>query len=191
MALDEGESAELARQCLAVGRTTVDLLMIREKELAAGELARLSRSVLAGLDDSGLSTRIVIARRADVAAAVQAHGVHLSSRPGELSASQVRAVFRSAGRPEPFVSVSCHSIAEVRRARVGGASAVLFAPVFGKQVGARQVVDAAGLDALAEACSSAGAMLVFALGGVTEENATACTTAGAAGVAGIRMFFGA
>ena len=174
-----------------VGQTPVEHLLLREKQLAVGELARLAKGVLTGFVHAGLATRLLIARRADAAAAIGAHGVHLTSTAGELSTSQVHAVFRSAGRPEPFVSVSCHSIAEVRRARAEGASAVLFAPVFGKQLGARQVVDAAGLGALAEACSVAGEMPVYALGGVTEENAPACLAAGAAGVAGIRIFFGA
>jgi thiamine-phosphate pyrophosphorylase len=45
-----------------------------------------------------------------------------------------------------------------------------------------------GLDALRAACRAAGEMPVFALGGVTTENASACLAAGATGVSGIRLF---
>jgi thiamine-phosphate pyrophosphorylase len=45
-----------------------------------------------------------------------------------------------------------------------------------------------GLEALRAACRAAGEMPVFALGGVTIDNASACLAAGATGVAGIRLF---
>ena len=91
--------------------------------------------------------------------------------------------------PGAFVSVSCHSLAEVRRARQDEASAVLFAPVFGKWADCAEVVRGVGLSALGEACEVAEEMPVYALGGVTKVNAEECVRAGAAGVAGIRMFF--
>ena len=48
-----------------------------------------------------------------------------------------------------------------------------------------------GLERLREACLAASGLRVLALGGVTTENAVECLRAGAAGVAGIRLFQGA
>jgi len=93
---------------------------------------------------------------------------------------------------ESWVSVSCHSLADVESARAAGADVCLFGPVFGKSVDGVEVVPGAGLEALRQACAAAGKDLpVFALGGVTEANSAACVDAGASGVAGIRMFFAA
>ena len=66
---------------------------------------------------------------------------------------------------------------------------MVFAPVFEKG-GERGV----GLEALRAACraspdaSPAVTLPVLALGGVTLDNAQACLEAGAAGIAGIRLF---
>ena len=161
----------------------MDFILIREKHLAAGVLAALAREVIAAVRGAG--TRVLVARRVDVAVAVGADGVHLAGPAGELTPGQVRQVM-----PGAFVSVSSHAVTEVERAREGGANAVLFGPVFGKTVDGVEVVGGVGLERLREACAAAGEMPVFALGGMDAGNATSCVEAGASGVAGIRMFFG-
>ena len=178
----EEDTKPLETRCAELARGGVDFVLIREKHLGARELAALGRRLMEATRGGG--TRVLIAGRVDVAAAIGAAGVHLGASPGELRVQQVRMVM-----PEAFVSVACHTVEEVRRAREDGASAVLFAPVFGKRVDGVEVVAGVGLGALREACEAAGEMPVFALGGVTDENATDCVEAGAAGVAGIRMFF--
>lgn len=182
-----GEQAwgELAGECAALAQRRVDFILIREKALPAGELVTLSRSVVAEVRGTGAETKVLVAGRADVAVAAEADGVHLASGPGELRVEEVRRVF-----PTCLVSVSCHTLDEVKAARAQGASAVLFAPVFGKTVDGMEVLHGVGLRALQEACAAAGEVPVFALGGVTETNANDCVQVGAAGVAGIRMFFG-
>lgn len=182
-----GEDAieRLPERCAEVARSGVDILLLREKDLSAGQLVALSRRVIAEMRATGTATRVLVAGRVDVAVAAGVDGVHLGSGAGELRVTQVRQVFA-----EAFVSVSCHNLDEVRIAREEGADAVLFAPVFGKWAGGVEVVKGVGVKALEAACGTAGAMPVFALGGVTEANAAECVRAGAAGVAGIRMFFG-
>jgi thiamine-phosphate pyrophosphorylase len=181
----ENLSSALAARCAGLARSGVDFVLVREKQLGAGELAALSRKVIAAVREADDATRVLIAQRLDVAMATTADGVHLSGRAGELTVGKVRRLM-----PKAFVSVSCHTIADVERARHAGASAVLFAPVFAKIVDDVEVVSGVGLERLREACVAAGAMPVFALGGISEANTAQCVAAGAAGIAGIRLFFG-
>jgi thiamine-phosphate pyrophosphorylase len=175
-----------ARRWAAEG---LDYVQLREKQLGAGELARRARSVGKVLRDCGGKTKLLVNGRADVAVAAGADGVHLTSRPGELTAGQVRRVFAAAaGGSRPFVSSSCHTLQDVQRAISERVDFILFGPVFGKCVAGQLVVPGIGLEALREACELAGNLPVLALGGVTEATAPSCVDAGAAGIAGIRLF---
>ena len=179
-AADETRVRALVRQCGVLAGAGVNFLLVREKELAAGELVSVCRRVKAVAGQ----TRVLVSGRPDVALAAGLDGVNLSAAAGELTVGQVRRVM-----PGAWVSVSCHTSEDVARAAEGGADAVLFGPVFGKVVAGREVVSAAGLEALRDACRAAGTVPVLALGGVAEESVGASLEAGAAGVAGIRMFF--
>jgi thiamine-phosphate pyrophosphorylase len=184
----EKRAEALVARCVALAEDGIDLLLLREKTLKAGDLERLARSIVHATQ--GAKMRLLIAGRADVAIAAGAHGVHLSSRPGELRPAQVRKVVGHPGG-RLLTSVSCHTEAEVVRARRQGAHLVLFAPVFGKWDDGVEVVPGAGLERLKSACAAANPVPVLALGGVTRANAGLCAAAGAAGFAGIRLFFSA
>ena len=150
----------------------VDYLQIREKDLEARALAELTRHI-AGLAE-GTATRVLVNDRLDVALACGAHGVHL--RGDSLPPSQLRRL-----TPAGFViGVSCHSMEDL--ARAAGADFAVFGPVFASPKG-----QGLGLEALAAACR-ATTLPVLALGGVGFENEADCLRAGAAGIAGIRLF---
>jgi thiamine-phosphate pyrophosphorylase len=102
--------------------------------------------------------------------------VHLRSE--DVLPGEVRKAWRQAA---PVISVSGHSADEVARAAAEAVDLAVFAPVFEKQGSS-----AAGLDGLRAACEHS--IKVLALGGITRENAGVCIEAGAAGVAGIRLF---
>lgn len=167
----------------------VDHIQLREKGLStreleelAGEAIRLIREERAA-NDQRTSTCLLINSRTDVALAVGADGVHL--RSDDISASEVRNVWKQAERSgAPVVGVSCHSSEEVHRAASEGADFVVFGPVFEKN----KIKGSAptGVEALRHACREK--IPVLGLGGVTLENAKACMEAGAAGIAGIRLF---
>jgi thiamine-phosphate pyrophosphorylase len=177
---------EKARRWAAQG---IDLIQVREKHLEAGALLRLAEAMLRVLRlEEGSRTKLLVNGRADVAIAAGAHGVHLTSREGELTPEQVRAVFAQAGRPAPVVSVSCHTLEEVARAKENGADYILFGPVFEKRVGNEAVKQGLGLDLLRQACLVASPIPVLALGGVDADNTASCIAAGAGGIAAIRSF---
>ncbi len=183
---DDPKAAALIPHCTRLAREGLAFLLLREKHLSAAALVALTRSIVQAIGSAApsVATRVLVPSRADVALAAGAHGVHLSSAAGELTPAQVRVLL-----PGAVVSVSCHTLDEVRRARDQQATLALFAPVFGKSVQGTEVTPAAGLGALHAACQAAQPMPVYALGGVTAANASHCVAAGATGIAGIRMFF--
>jgi thiamine-phosphate pyrophosphorylase len=172
---------EKIAECTAAG---VDLVQLREKDLSAGALEDLALKAMTAL--AGSRARLLINARTDIALASGAHGVHLPAN--DLAASDVRAIFARAGVSEPVIGVSTHSAAEVASAEAHGADFAVFAPVFEKGGNASRE----GLEKLRRICHRAEAaqppMPVLALGGITVENAPLCVTAGAAGIAAIRLF---
>ena len=163
----------------------LDYIQLREKDLSAATLVGLTRLILESLRDS--PTKLLINSRPDVAIATAAHGVHLTAAPGQLTPTQIRELYAAAMLPPPIISVSCHTLAEVEQAR-NHADLILFAPVFQKSIAGQIVTPGQGLETLHAACLAATPTPVYALGGVTLENAPACLQAGAAGIAGIRLF---
>jgi thiamine-phosphate pyrophosphorylase len=177
----------------------VDYIQLREKDLPTRHLESLAREAADIIREAlptahrPLPTALLINSRTDVALAVQAEGVHLRSH--DVPIQEVRAIWTEcganaggAGTPArqlspqlPLIAVSCHSPAEVAQAASNGANLAVFSPVFEKKD-----ANPAGLDALRQACKTK--IPVLALGGVTLANAHSCLTAGAAGIAAIRLF---
>jgi thiamine-phosphate pyrophosphorylase len=178
-------------------RCGVDYIQLREKDLPTRELERLAIDALSGIREASsrsFETRdtarvgsihpsLLINSRTDVALAVGADGVHL--RSDDVPPSVVRQVWcRDRRLARPLVTVSCHSPADVLRGQENGADFAVFAPVFEKQD--LPELRPAGLESLRRACQYK--IPVFALGGITLENAGKCLAAGATGIAGIRLF---
>jgi thiamine-phosphate pyrophosphorylase len=162
----------------------VEYIQLREKNLETRALEELALKAMAAL--GGSRTRLLINSRTDVALACGAHGVHLPAH--DLAASEVRSIFARAGKSEPVIGVSTHSVSEVALAEAHGASFAVFGPVFEKNGSANRE----GLEQLRRICHRTEAaqppMPVWALGGITLENAQQCAEAGAAGIAAIRLF---
>jgi thiamine-phosphate pyrophosphorylase len=205
--------AQLLRTIRKAAAAGVDYIQLREKDLSIRELEGLAREALQAARSEGTS-RLLINHRTDVALAVGADGVHLTG--SDIAASDARAL--AAGRDveqnprtnherQFLVAVSCHSAEQVRLAEAHGADLAVLAPVFEKvarekvSVEASRIRDGLGLDELrraaqkdqqpdlrVEAGDSRRRFDVFALGGVDVERARLCAAAGAAGIAGIRIF---
>jgi thiamine-phosphate pyrophosphorylase len=171
------------RHCAEAG---VDMVQVREKDMFARELETLGREAMAAV--AGSATRLLINGRIDVAIAVGAHGVHLPAGPEQLPASEARVIFEKARIHQPVIGVSCHSGAEVAYGEAHGADFVVFGPIFEKA----RAPNPLGLSALKEICSRRrgpnSSMPVLAIGGVTAGNTEQVLSAGASGIAGIRLF---
>jgi thiamine-phosphate pyrophosphorylase len=174
----------------------VHFIQLREKDLSAADLQSLAREMAEKIDRSRsrLLVNVSAAESAALAAAAGADGVHLAGKPTPGAALRARQLFRAAGRPadvDAIISVPCHTLDDIHVARKEQVDLMLFSPVFEKLAGEKLVAPKAepqGLEALRQACAAAEGIPVLALGGVTSINAQDCRTAGAAGVAGIRLF---
>jgi thiamine-phosphate pyrophosphorylase len=169
----------------------VHFIQLREKDLAAADLQSLARDIVAKIDcsRSRLLVNISAPESAALAVAAGADGVHIAGKPTPGAALRVRQIFRTAGRTSDLnaiISVPCHTLDDIHVARKEQVDLMLFSPVFEKRAAPEAAPQ--GLDALRRAVAAAEAIPVLALGGVTSTNAQDCLTAGAAGVAGIRLF---
>jgi thiamine-phosphate pyrophosphorylase len=185
-----------------VAAAGVDWIQIREKDLSGIEYSLLALEAIQHAADSATRTapsvvppsrarasaagsRILVNDRLDVALAVQAGGVHLGEK--SLPPQEARQLVTSLHREENFlIGVSCHSLEAAKAAECGGADYLFFGPVFATPAktayGAPQ-----GLDRLAEVCRAVS-LPVLAIGGITLDNGAACFSAGASGIAAIRLF---
>lgn len=155
----------------------VDLLQIRERDLDAGPLARISEDIVRLAE--GSRTHVIVNDRLDVALAAGAAGVHL--RSDSAAADTVRAV-----APRPFlIGRSIHGAAEA--AEVAGAVDYIIAGTVWVTPSKGSEHPVFGLDGLAAAVRAAR-VPVFAIGGLTPERLPLVAAAGAAGAAAIGLF---
>jgi len=138
------------------------------------------------------SAGLVVNGDARLARDVGADGVHLGRGAG--SVSEARAICGGGA----WISIAAHSNGAVQRGAEDGADAVLVSPVFPSRPASLQGLreegpkSGRGLDAVRAARILVGERCaVYALGGVTAENASACAAAGAHGVALIRALLSA
>ena len=178
-----GPESEEFRRLLALVRAAVEarvtLVQLREKELDGRVLFELA-SAAAHLT-RGSATRVLVNDRADIARAAGCDGVHLTTN--SLDAGVVRRAFGK----ELLIGVSAHNIDEARAARAGGADFAVFGPVFDTP-SKRAYGPPVGLGMFAEAALELSPFPLVALGGVGVEQVEDVLAAGAAGVAGIRLF---
>lgn len=191
--LSASESADpraaILRKIEAAAVAGVDWIQIREKHLSAKECTSLTLEALHrsanSAAEAGLSPRVIVNDRLDIALAAQAGGVHLgeSSLPPQEAEGLVRALNR---RENFLIGVSCHSLEAAKSAERGGADYLFFGPVF-ETPSKVAFGPPQGLHRLAEVCRSVS-IPVLAIGGITPANGATCFSAGASGIAGIHLF---
>lgn len=168
-----GDLSAWIRELAAAG---VDALQIREKDLEDRDLYGLARIARSLLPPGAL---LLVNGRVDVALAAGADGAHLPADGVPL------APLRRRFGTGVVLGRSTHRVSEVEEALSGGADFVTFGPVY-RTPSKERFGPPVGLEALARA--AAVGIPVYALGGVTLERFEEVAAAGAAGVAGIRLF---
>jgi thiamine-phosphate pyrophosphorylase len=154
----------------------IDLVQIRERDLEAGDLARLVADVVAMA--RGSSTRVLVNDRADVAIASGADGVHL--REMSIATADLRRLSATL-----VVGRSVHSVAGVREA--GRVDYVIAGTVFPTESKGAPVATL-GCVGLEEIVRAATGIPVLAIGGVSSARVAEVYRAGAAGMAAIGAF---
>lgn len=159
----------------ARARLTVQL---RDPEMPFRELYRLGEALRQATSDIG--ARLVVNDRVDLALILGADGVHLGRR--SMRVADARRLLGEGA----WISTSAHAIEDVVAAARDGANAALLSPVFASP-GKGAPLGVTALSEARKALSAEGLYLhLFALGGVNEENAGTCLSAGAEGLAAIR-----
>jgi thiamine-phosphate pyrophosphorylase len=169
--LDTGHAPlDLARAYLAGG---APLLQLRLKGVTAHALWETARTVRALTRAAG--ALFIVNDRPDVAAAVEADGVHLGQ--DDVPVAAARAVLG----PERWIGVSTHDVAEARAALRAGADYLGVGPIYDttSKAGA---LPARGLGLLRTVRALTDRPLV-AIGGITTETAPTVRAAGADAVA--------
>ena len=168
---------KISKQLNLLPRSLNCIIQIREKQLNARQL--LTLALKAREFDLPEGTLLFINERVDIALAAALDGVHL---PESACAPDKLRPFA----PKLRFGCSVHSMESLRIAEESGANYILFSPVFEtpskRKYGAPQ-----GLEKLGEICRTT-TLPVFALGGITPENAPYCMAEGAYGIAALSIF---
>src|SRR3989440_525627 len=176
---DAPEFSRILNQVSAAVAVEIDLVQIREKQLAARVLFELVQR--ASELTRGTNTRLLVNDRADVGVGAGGDGVHLTAQ--SLEAATIRKIFGE----EFLIGVSTHSTFAARTAAESGADFIVFGPVFetqSKKLFGRPV----GLEKLVDVARELRDFPVLALGGISAATAVDCFAAGAQGIAGISLF---
>lgn len=147
------------------------LFLVRDYGLSVRARLELAEPLRALARQSG--QRFGVADRADLALALDADAVHLPESGVGIADAR-----RYLG-PTVFISRACH---DPTRAAELAADAVLLSPIFAARKGRPPL----GVAALAQTCALRGESkgpALYALGGVDADNAGACVSSGAQGVA--------
>ena len=181
-----GDIVSACENALSAAPSGSVALQLREKDLPARELYELALRLREICTRAG--ALLIVNDRVDVAIAANADGVHLPF--DSIGVSMARKLIG----PARLVGVSSHSPPDVSGAAREGADFAVFGPIFDplSKPASGSAWGASGLNA---ACR-AGAIPVFALGGITPERArelfeSADPDARPAGVASIGAIFAA
>jgi len=139
----------------------VDAVLVREKQMDSARLLAFA-SQLRELTHSH-KAKLIIHTQADIAKAIEADGVHLSS----IEMNQIPTIREWLKRDEMTLSTSCHNELELEFAHRFGADFVFLSPVFSTQ--SHPDEEPLGITRFRELAADPP-LPVIALGGITSKN---------------------
>ncbi|MFQ5823474.1 MAG: thiamine phosphate synthase [bacterium] len=151
----------------------VKAVQLREKDLSPLSQYQLAKNIKQVCQST--HTMLFINDRADIAQAVEADGVQLTSQ--SLPIEAVQKCFTQS----KLIGVSTHSLEEAQRAEKSGTDFMLFGPIF-ETPSKTAIGKPQGLAKLNQLTKFVN-VPVFAVGGINSERAKQCMDNGAAGVA--------
>lgn len=159
--------AETARAMLAGG---IDILQLRAKDTAETIIAEIGRAIMPLARAAGVP--LIINDYPQLAADLDADGVHLGQDDGDLNAA------RAIVGPGKIVGRSTHSPSQARAARDEGADYIGFGPLFATPT--KPGRPAIGVDDIAAVHEELGGDIpIYCIGGIKLENAREVLAAGA------------
>jgi len=152
----ESSLASLVGQLIEAG---VPMIQLRDKHLSAAELVRRGKVIRQLTQDQDVL--LIVNDRTDIAAAVDADGVHLGQ--DDLEVQQARALLG----PRKLIGVSTHNIEQARQAVLDGANYLGVGPTFPSTTKAFDAFP--GVELLAQVAEEIR-LPAFAIGGITTDN---------------------
>lgn len=173
------QSKQLLQKLKVAIDAGISMIQIREKQLFPRLVVELASQVIRITQISG--TKILINDRADLALALGADGVHLTSN------SIPTRIIRQNFPPDFIIGVSAHSLAKAQEAKHQGADFAALCPIF--ETASKATYGAPqGIEKLKEIAEKVEEFPIIALGGIDEDNFVKALRSGASGVAGISLF---
>lgn len=160
---------DFLEQIRILGRAGVDQIVLREKDLAEHEYEALAREVLSVCQDC--SVICSLHQNIETARLLQAKSLHLSLPLAKKYRREIKGF--------DWLGISTHSLQQVRDAIQCGADYVFYGHVFATDC--KKNIPPRGLKALGEICRGSE-IPVYAIGGISPENALLAVDAGASGV---------
>ncbi|MBI5816351.1 MAG: thiamine phosphate synthase [Nitrospinae bacterium] len=164
----------------ALARGGAKIVQLREKKLTVRQFYELAMLYRRETRKHGML--LIINDRADIAAAVEADGVHLGQDDLPISAA------RKLLGPDAIIGGSSHSVAEALEVQKQGATYVNIGPLFPTPT--KPGMEAVGLDPVREAARSLSIPFTV-MGGINQENIAQVAAAGAKRIGVVSAIFAA
>ena len=175
---NDADPSRLLELVPALLRGGVDVVQLRHKTLARGDLHRLACSMAPLVAAAG--ALFIVNDHADIAILSGADGVHLG--PDDLPVEAARRI----GGPELLIGASAATVADAQAAEAAGADYLGSGPAFRTPIKpGKDVIGPARIASIQAACG----VPVFAIGGIDNANLGQVLAAGVTRICMIRALF--